>query len=140
MRSCLETDAVVTLARLADDPLELLRHALDCERCREALAEVAVLRREAGVAVAARAGFTDDVMEALPAPTGPARSASTSTAWTWWPILGGLGSAVGFFVAAAAGAAAPVAVGQSLILACLLAAGGGVLAPGVTAQWSRRGS
>lgn len=129
MPSCLDTDAVVTLARLADDPLELLRHALECERCREALAEVALLRREAGATVATRAGFTDELMQALPARGEPARDSSSGAAWAWRALQGSLTAAVAFFVAASAGAAMPGAMGPLVIMACALAAAAAVFGP-----------
>ncbi len=129
MSSCLETDAVVGLAQLADDPLELIRHALDCERCRETLAEVAVLRREGGATAVVRAGFTDDVMAALSVAAEPSRSPSAGASWVWWPVQAVLAAGVAFFIAAAAGAAAPGGGGPSVLLACALVGGASLIAP-----------
>ena len=129
MSSCLDTDAVITLAQLADDPLELIRHALDCERCRGALAEVTVLRQEGGATAAVRAGFTDEVMAALSVAAEPSRSPSAAAAWVWWPVQAVLAASVAFFAVAFTGTAAPGGGGPSVLLACALVGGASLIAP-----------
>ena len=65
MSSCLEAEALVTLASISDDPERALRHVLECDGCRASITGIAHLRSEL-VESAVRVGFVDDVMAALP--------------------------------------------------------------------------
>jgi hypothetical protein len=150
MPSCLESEALVTLGTVSADPEAALRHVLECDECRSSLRDVARLRAElspemgpeAG-AFAVRAGFVDAVMAALP--DDAARSAAhtagedrrdpvaTRPSRLWWLVEGVLGAGAAVFVAAAAGSAAPGALGPSVLplagFVGLVAAARAILAP-----------
>jgi hypothetical protein len=73
MSSCLESEALVTLGTVSEDPEAALRHVLQCDECRSRISDVVRLRAELGPemrteagVVAVRAGFADTVMAAPP--------------------------------------------------------------------------
>ena len=119
MSSCLESEALVTLANVCDDPEKALRHILECDECRRSIADIARLRSEFGGSPV-RPGFADEVMAALPAdtplptPTTP-RQASASRRHLWWLAEGALAAGAAVFVAATAGSASPGALGPSVL-------------------------
>lgn len=113
MSSCLESEALVTLASISDDPERTLRHVLDCDECRVSITDITRLRSElAGSAV--RVGFTDEVMAALPADARPA-AGGRRRRHLWWLAEGGLAAGAALFVAAAAGSASPGALGPTVL-------------------------
>ena len=111
MSSCLESEALVALAGISEDPERTLRHLLECDECRASITDIVHLRAEfAGSAV--RVGFVDDVMTALP---GVAHKPHHRLRYLWWLAEGGLAAGAALFVAAAAGSASPGALGPTVL-------------------------
>ena len=150
MSSCLESEALVTLGTVSEEPEAALSHVLECDECRSRIRDVARLRAELGPAVgvetgvvAMRAGFVDRVMAALPddaeqvaaqtALEGHRDSVATRVGRLWWLAEGVLAAVAAVFVAAAAASAAPGALGPSVLplagLVGLVAAARAILAP-----------
>ncbi len=112
MSSCLESEALVTLASISDDPEGALRHVLECGECRASISDLAHLRSEfAGSRL--RVGFVDEVMAALPATDTPAPRRRRSH--LWWLAEGALAAGAAVLVAAAAGSASPGALGPTVL-------------------------
>ena len=135
MPACPEVDDLVTLAHLRDDVPALLAHLTECDSCGEQLAGLAILKRGLEGEVAARAGFTESVMAALPleaTPESTRRSRDRAHgAWLWSIAQAALAGIAGIFATGAAAAAAPGAMAPSVFMPAALAAAAILVLPRV---------
>lgn len=121
--TCIDPTAAVDLAHaLGSDPATRIRHIAGCERCLSSIREAEALASLLASEVPIRPGFSDAVAGSLRRGDPPPPDGGDPGPWTGWVLGWLLAAPTALVAAAAAGTAAPVAVGpKALVVAAVWA-------------------